>query len=89
MTPELRGAAFALALLCPVPSAYHSEGVPSERPAAQPSEHLSTAASSQTEPLGSPLAFFDPLSDLQVIRTTRGERPAVRAVQTRSPRGNE
>lgn len=81
MTPELRGAAFAIALLCPVPSAYLSEGVPTEHAVARPSEQLSAAA--QPEPLGCPLAFFD----LQVIPTTRGARPTVRNVtRERSPR---
>lgn len=83
MTPELRGAAFAIALFCPVPSAYLSEGVPSEHPVVQPPEHVSRAASSQPEQLGCPLAFFD----LQVIPTTRGARPPVRNVtRERSPR---
>lgn len=85
MIPEIRGVAFALALLTPQPTAYLCEGRTSSVVPSSPDSV--SGADDEThlhEQLGVPLALFLELRAVGVLRTTRGARPEVRNVERRS-----
>jgi len=83
MIPELRGAAFALALAFPTPLAYLGEGDPPRVSEVAISPRLLGALS---EPIGVPLALHVTLAELELLRTPRGPRTELRNVRTEDRR---